>query len=154
MLTLRQFEKSDRVGTPPRMSSQIDGSSSERNCASDEAARRNITVMFTDLEGFTPLAEQLGEEAVFELIREITGEQSAAIEAEGGALQDFAGDGLMAVFGAPVALEDAALRACRAAIDIQGRVRRKQTYFEAKFGIEPRLRIARNQRFSHPHDRR
>src|SRR6476620_9284698 len=82
----------------------------------DDGERRHITVMFTDLVGFTPLTERLGEEGVFSLIKRLAGEQAEIIGRNGGVLQDFAGDGLMAVFGAPVAIEDAPLRACKAAI--------------------------------------
>lgn len=56
-------------------------------------------------------------------------------------MQDFAGDGLMAVFGAPVAMEDAALRACRTALDIQERMYRLQDEFQASYGVKPLLRI-------------
>ena len=56
-------------------------------------------------------------------------------------MQDFAGDELMAVFGAPVAMEDAALRACRTALDIQERMYRLQDEFQASYGVKPLLRI-------------
>ncbi len=87
-----------------------------------EGERRHLTVMFTDMVDFTGMGESLGEESVFELTRRIAGEQGAAIQAQGGVVQDFAGDGIMAVFGAPIAMEDAALRACRTALDIQDRI--------------------------------
>ena len=69
--------------------------------------RRQVTVMFSDLVGFTPLTERLGEEAAFALIERLATEQTAIINRHGGVLQDFAGDGLMAFFGAPQALEGA-----------------------------------------------
>ncbi len=74
-----------------------------------EGERRHLTVMFTDMVDFTGMGESLGEESVFELTRRIAGEQAQAIQAQGGVVQDFAGDGIMAVFGAPIAMEDAAL---------------------------------------------
>jgi class 3 adenylate cyclase len=80
-----------------------------------EGERRHLTVMFTDLVDFTVMGERLGEESVFTLTRHIASEQGQAIQSNGGVVQDFAGDGIMAVFGAPVAMEDAALRACRTA---------------------------------------
>jgi class 3 adenylate cyclase len=83
-----------------------------------EGERRHLTVMFTDLVDFTVMGESLCEESVFALTRRIAGEQGQSIQANGGVVQDFAGDGIMAVFGASVAMEDAALRACRTALDI------------------------------------
>ena len=106
-----------------------------------EGERRHLTVMFTDMVDFTGMGESLGEESVFELTRRIAGEQGAAIQAQGGVVQDFAGDGIMAVFGAPIAMEDAALRACRTALDIQHRIKGLQAELEAAYGVRPMLRI-------------
>ncbi len=78
---------------------------------------------------------------MFGLTRRIAGEQAKAIQFHGGVVQDFAGDGIMAVFGAPVAMEDAALRACRTALDIQDRVSGLQGELEASYGVRPQLRI-------------
>jgi class 3 adenylate cyclase/tetratricopeptide (TPR) repeat protein len=97
--------------------------------------------MFTDLVDFTVMGEQLDEESVFALTRRIASEQGQSIQANGGVVQDFAGDGVMAVFGAPVAMEDAALRACRAALDIQKRMRRLQDELQASYGVRPQIRI-------------
>jgi class 3 adenylate cyclase len=103
--------------------------------------RRHITVMFTDVVGFTTISEQIGEEDTFDLVRRIASEQADAIRVHGGVLQDFAGDGLMAVFGAPIALEDACLRACRTAIEIQQRMRRLEPELKKTYGVTPQLRI-------------
>jgi class 3 adenylate cyclase len=97
--------------------------------------------MFTDMVDFTVMGENLSEESVFELTRRIAGEQAQAIKAQGGGVQDFAGDGIMAVFGAPVAMEDAALRACRTALDIQDRMKRLAGELKASYGVAPQLRI-------------
>ena len=106
-----------------------------------EGERRHLTVMFTDMVDFTGMGESLSEESVFELTRRIAGEQSQAIKAQGGGVQDFAGDGIMAVFGAPIAMEDAALRACRTGIDIQDRMNRLAGELKASYGVTPQLRI-------------
>ena len=113
----------------------------EQAAAEPQGERRQITIMFTDLAGFTPLTERLGEEAVFGLIKRLAREQTAIINRHGGTLQDFAGDGLMAFFGAPRALEDAPARACRAAVEIQRRINALQAEFVAGFNCEPVLRI-------------
>jgi class 3 adenylate cyclase/tetratricopeptide (TPR) repeat protein len=126
-------------------SSQVSGSSPAVRSATgadlQPGIRRHITVMFTDVVGFTAMSEQIGEEAVFDLVRRIAAEQAESIRAHGGVLQDFAGDGIMAVFGAPVALEDACLRACRTAADIQLRMGRLEPEFMQTYGVRPQLRI-------------
>jgi class 3 adenylate cyclase/tetratricopeptide (TPR) repeat protein len=106
-----------------------------------EGERRHLTVMFTDMVDFTKMSESLSEESVFELTRRVASEQAKSIQSNGGMVQDFSGDGIMAVFGAPVAMEDAALRACRTGLDIQDRVGRLQGELEETYGFKPQLRI-------------
>ena len=67
-----------------------------------------------------------------------------AVCKQGGVVHGFTGDGVMAVFGAPVALEDAPLRACRAALAILERLRAAGGDLEAKHGVRPQLRIGIN----------
>ena len=81
-----------------------------------EAERRQVTVLFTDMVGFTSFSERSGEEAAFTLMRSLSKLMDEAVREQGGVVQGFTGDGIMAVFGAPVAFEDAPLRACRAAL--------------------------------------
>ena len=103
--------------------------------------RRQVTVLFADMEGFTPLAERLGEEATYEVIQSVFGELVGAVHDHEGTVQEFTGDGVMALFGAPLALEDAPVRACRAALDIQARVAARGADIEAEHGVRPKLRI-------------
>ena len=81
-----------------------------------EGERRPVTVLFADLVGFTAFAERSGEEAAFTLMKRITQVLTDAVEEHGGMINSFMGDGVMALFGVPHALEDAPLRACRAAL--------------------------------------
>ena len=81
-----------------------------------EAEGRQVTVLFADLVGFTSFSERSGEEAAFTLMRSLWRLMADSVREHGGVVQDFTGDGIMAVFGAPVAFEDAPLRACRAAL--------------------------------------
>ena len=67
-----------------------------------------------------------------------------ALRVQGGVVQSFTGDGIMAVFGAPVAFEDAPLRASRAALSILQRLRTAGPDLEAKHGVQPQLRIGLN----------
>jgi class 3 adenylate cyclase len=94
--------------------------------------------------GFTSFSERSGEEAAFALMRSLSKLMDEAVSQQGGVVQSFTGDGIMAVFGAPVALEDAPLRACRAALNILQRLKATGPDLEAKHGVCPQLRIGLN----------
>jgi class 3 adenylate cyclase len=87
-----------------------------------EAERRQVTILFADMVGFTNFSERSGEEAAYTLMRTISKLMGESVREQGGIVQNFTGDGIMAVFGAPVAFEDAPLRACRAALAILQRL--------------------------------
>ncbi|MGA2129033.1 MAG: adenylate/guanylate cyclase domain-containing protein, partial [Xanthobacteraceae bacterium] len=106
--------------------------------------RRQATVLFADLAGFTAFSERSGEEAAYALIRRMAVLMTQAIHAQGGTVRSFTGDGIMALFGVPAALEDAPLRACRAALAILQRIRSEADEIEARFGLRPQMRIAIN----------
>ena len=109
-----------------------------------EAERRQITVLFTDMVDFTSFSEHSGKEASFALMRDLSKLMDEAIRQQGGVVRSFTGDGIMAVFGAPTALEDAPIRACRAALNILQQLELTGPDFEAKHGISPKLRIGLN----------
>jgi tetratricopeptide (TPR) repeat protein len=67
-----------------------------------------------------------------------------AVREQGGVVRGFTGDGIMAVFGAPVAFEDAPLRGCRAALSILERLKTAGADLEAEHGVRPRLRVGLN----------
>ena len=73
----------------------------------DQPQRRKITVFFSDVVGFTALADRVDPEALAEIVNDYLGELSELIERHGGTLNEFAGDGVMALFGAPDDLEPA-----------------------------------------------
>jgi adenylate cyclase len=77
--------------------------------------RRECTVLFSDLRGFTSFAEELEPERVIEVLNHYLGAMSDAIMDEGGTLVAYMGDGIMAVFGAPIEQPDHADRALVAA---------------------------------------
>jgi adenylate cyclase len=77
--------------------------------------RRECTVLFSDLRGFTSFAEELEPERVIEVLNQYLGEMSDAIMDAGGTLVAYMGDGIMAVFGAPIEQPDHADRALAAA---------------------------------------
>ena len=106
--------------------------------------RRQVTVLFADMVGFTSISEQLGEERTYALIRPIYELMAAAVREQGGSVKDFTGDGIMALFGVPLALEDAPQRACRAGLLIQQRLAQKADDIETTHGVKPEMRIGIN----------
>jgi len=85
--------------------------------------KRDVTVVFADIRNFTALAETLPPEQVMAMLNEVLGRLADAVLSWGGTLDKFLGDGLMAVFGAPVAHEDDAQRAVQAALQMLESVR-------------------------------
>ncbi len=84
--------------------------------------RRTVTALFADLSGFTSLAGRLDAEELLAVIDPVVAGLAAIVERYGGYLEKFAGDALLALFGAPVAHEDDALRALQVAIEMHNRV--------------------------------
>lgn len=109
-----------------------------------EPERRQVAVLFVDLVGFTTFSQQGGEEAAFTLMQSLAKLMDEAVRQQGGVVQGFTGDGIMAVFGAPVAFEDAPLRTCRAALSILQRLEAAGPELETRFGLRPRVRIGMN----------
>jgi class 3 adenylate cyclase len=109
-----------------------------------EAERRQVTVLFADMVGFTSFSERSGEEAAFALMRGLWKLMAEAVREHRGVVQDFTGDGIMAVFGVPVAFEDGPLRASRAALSILQRLNASGADLEAKHGVRPQMRIGLN----------
>ncbi|MDI3280620.1 MAG: adenylate/guanylate cyclase domain-containing protein [Bacillota bacterium] len=89
--------------------------------------KRLITVLFADLRGFTALAERVPPEEVVHLLNAYLSEMAEAVLAWGGTLDKFLGDGILALFGAPLPMPDHAERALKAACEIQERVQRLRT---------------------------
>ena len=118
--------------------------------------RRQVTALFADMVGFTAISERLGEEGTFALIQPIYELMASAVREQGGSVKDFTGDGIMALFGVPEALEDAPLRACRAGLAIHERLAAAAPAIEAKHGVRPQMRIGVNSgpRGRHANSRR
>jgi class 3 adenylate cyclase len=116
--------------------------SSQKDRPLSQSEHRQITVLMTDLVGFTAFVERTGEEAAFALVTQVSGLTTAAIHRHRGTVKNFTGDGILALFGTPVALEDGPLRACRAALEIQERLAAAGDRIEAELGHRPLLRIS------------
>lgn len=87
----------------------------------DHPQRRKVTVFFSDVVGFTTLADRVDPEALAEIVNDYLGALADLIERHGGTLNEFAGDGVMALFGAPDAMKptDQVLAAIAAARELQ-----------------------------------
>ena len=83
-----------------------------------EGERRQVTVMFCDMEGFTPLVEQQGAESAYGIMDQVYELLIHKVHDFEGTINEMTGDGIMALFGAPIALEDAPQRAIRSAYAI------------------------------------
>ncbi|MGD0237979.1 MAG: adenylate/guanylate cyclase domain-containing protein, partial [Syntrophorhabdales bacterium] len=83
-----------------------------------EGERRQVTVMFCDMKGFTPLTHKLGPEETFVLMEKVLEVMVLKVHQYAGTVNDIMGDGILALFGALDALEDAPQRAIRASIAI------------------------------------
>jgi adenylate cyclase len=84
--------------------------------------KRTITILFSDLAGFTTISEQMEPERLITLLNRYLNEMVEIVKAERGLKDKFIGDAVMALFGTPQELPDHALRACRAALEMQRRL--------------------------------
>jgi class 3 adenylate cyclase/tetratricopeptide (TPR) repeat protein/ribosomal protein L40E len=83
-----------------------------------EGERKQVTVMFCDMEGFTSLSEKLGSEETYSMMDQVYEILIHKVHDYEGTVNELTGDGIMALFGAPIALEDAPQRAIRSALAI------------------------------------
>ena len=90
----------------------------QRDPALLEGRDRTVTILFSDIRGFSGLSERLGPVDTFRLVGDVMERLSARIEEHGGTLVNYIGDGLMAMWNAPGDQHDHAARACRAALAI------------------------------------
>ncbi len=101
--------------------------------------RRELTILFCDIRGFTSLSESLEPEALVEVLHDFLNPMSEIIVQHEGTLDKYMGDAIMALFGAPLALEDHAPKACRTALKMLATLKRLDQAWEAQG--RPRLRI-------------
>jgi class 3 adenylate cyclase len=106
--------------------------------------RKVATLLFCDLVGSTALAERVDSETVREIMVRYFELARTAIERHGGMVEKFAGDAVMAVFGVPVAHEDDAVRAVRAASELQAATAALNQELAARHGSRIALRIGLN----------
>jgi predicted ATPase/class 3 adenylate cyclase len=100
-----------------------------------QEVRKTVTVVFSDLEGSTALAESIDPESLREIMNRYFAEMRDVLERHGGVVEKYIGDAIMAVFGLPRVHEDDALRAVRAAADMQHALARLNEELEAGWGV-------------------
>ena len=81
--------------------------------------KKELTVFFSDVVGFTPLSEKLGPEQLVAVLNEYLSEMTALVFKHEGTLDKYIGDAVMAIWGAPIPLQNHALSACKAALEMQ-----------------------------------
>jgi class 3 adenylate cyclase len=108
------------------------------------AEYKQVTVLFADVVHSMDIAAALGAERLREIMAELADRCAAVVQRYFGTVDKFTGDGVMAVFGAPVALEDHALRACLAALGVQEEAKRLAVDVRERDGAELQLRVGLN----------
>ena len=112
--------------------------------AARSAEYKQVTVLFADVVHSMDIAAAVGAERLREIMTELVNRASSVVRRYGGTVDKFTGDGIMAVFGAPVALEDHAVRACMAALGIQEDAKRLAVEVRDRDGVEFQLRVGLN----------
>ena len=109
-----------------------------------EGERKQVTVLFADIKDSTELIKDLDPEAAQQLLDPALHIMMDAVHRYEGTVNQVLGDGIMALFGAPLAHEDHALRACYAALTMQAAMREYMETVRRAHGIEMRIRVGLN----------
>jgi class 3 adenylate cyclase/CHASE2 domain-containing sensor protein len=104
-------------------------------------AKRHISMLFSDLAGFTSMSEVLEPEMLVKVLNEYLHEMAEIVKAEGGMVDKYIGDAVFAIYGAPNILADHALRSCRTALRMQTRLTELNTAWAAKGAAWPKLAV-------------
>ena len=112
--------------------------------AAIEGERKQVTILFADLKGSLELLGDGDPEEAREVLDPILELMMDAVHAYEGTVNQVMGDGIMALFGAPLAHEDHALRACYAALLMQASVQRHAESIQRRDGLAPKIRVGLN----------
>jgi class 3 adenylate cyclase len=110
----------------------------------DTAEYKQVTVLFADVVRSMDIAAAVDVERLREIMTELVERSAAVVQRYGGGSMEYTGDGVMAIFGAPVALEDHAFRGCLAALAIQEESTRLAAEVQRRDGVALRLRVGLN----------
>ncbi len=103
--------------------------------------KRELTILFSDLQGFSGISEKLGPEALTALLNDYLTDMSDIIMEEGGTVDKYEGDAIIAFWNAPLPQADHAARACRAALRCQRKLAERRAEFLARTGASMFMRI-------------
>jgi len=106
--------------------------------------QRTITVLFTDIRGFTPIAERLSPQEIADLLRDYMTSMTEIVFKYGGTVTQFVGDEIMALYNAPFDQADHAAQAVRTALECQERVKELSKIWEARCGAPLRTGVGIN----------
>jgi class 3 adenylate cyclase len=132
-------------GTEPRAGARFcDGCGASVTQQDTRPEYKQVTVLFADVVHSMDIAATVGPERLREIMAAVAGRCAAVVQRYGGTVDKFTGDGIMAVFGAPVALEDHAFRACLAALGVQEEVKLLAVDARERDGVDLQLRVGLN----------
>jgi class 3 adenylate cyclase/tetratricopeptide (TPR) repeat protein len=128
-----------REYTPPHLRAAI-----LRSRATVEGERKQVTVLFADVKGSTALAESVELEEWHGILDRLFQVLTQGVHRHEGTVNQYTGDGVMALFGAPIAHEDHARRACHAALELRDELRRFTEHLRVERGLDCAVRIGLN----------
>jgi class 3 adenylate cyclase len=132
-------------GTEPRAGARFcDGCGAPIAVHDTHAEYKQVTVLFADVVHSMDIAATVGAERLREIVAGLACRCAAVVQRYGGTVDKFTGDGIMAVFGAPMALEDHAVRACLAALGVQEEAKRLAVEVQERDGVGLQLRVGLN----------
>jgi class 3 adenylate cyclase len=132
-------ERTPRTYTPPYLAEKI---LTSRGAL--EGERKQVTVLFVDLKSSLELLADRDPEEARQLLDPVLERMMAAVHRYEGTVNQVLGDGIMALFGAPIAHEDHAVRACYAALAVQEAIRRSNEAVRRTHGITVQIRVGLN----------
>jgi adenylate cyclase len=134
-----------KCGTEPREGARFcDGCGAPITKRDIRAEYKQVTVLFADVVHSMDIAAAVGPERLREIMADLADRCAAVVQRYGGTVDKFTGDGIMVVFGAPVALEDHAFRACLAALGVQEEAQRLAADVRDRDGVDLQLRVGLN----------
>ncbi len=136
---LREQTRAPRSYTPPHLAEKILTSRSAL-----EGERKQVTVLFADLKGSMELLADRDPEEARQLLDPVLERMMAAVHRYEGTVNQVLGDGIMALFGAPIAHEDHAVRACYAALAMQASVKAYAAEVQRTQGVPLHIRVGVN----------